>query len=50
MGAEEVQNPVLQIDEDLLDILGGVDPVGDVEQGLAQLELFFEFVTSLFLI
>ena len=43
MGVEEVQNPILQINEDLLDVLGGVDPVGDVKKGLAQLEFIFEF-------
>jgi len=43
MGVEEVQYPVFQIDEDLLDVLCGVDPVGDVQKGLANLELFLEF-------
>ena len=48
MGGKKVQDPFLQIDEDLLDVPGGVDTVGDIDQGLALLE-FLRVPIRLFL-
>jgi len=42
MGVEQVQDPILQIDQDLLDVLCGMNPVGDVQKGLAGLEPLFK--------
>jgi len=44
VGVEELEDSVLEINEDLLDVLRGMNTVGDVLKLLAQEELFLVFV------